>query len=246
MCKVLFSIRLLYPLFYILLSAMKACRTPRVTKPLLSLTMIDRGLQTNSLLIMSSENITHLTTLKTVVSASLSDGFRATRTSTPPSALSDGNDIRGRHWPSPGYPANGLCDIQTVTDGYKTKGSLLFSTKATAHSAQDHQTDVFCALQHILDSCDPPSCPRSPRLLGWHPRQKSHHPHDMVAPRPWRPPGHKSSTYSEQAEHLGWLTNWLWQVFDTVCKRKVRRANWTVKDQKMMKPFSRVLGRSEK
>lgn len=108
-------------------------------------------------------------------------------------------------------PANGLCDIQTVTDGYKTKGSLLFSTEATAHSARDHQTDVLCAVQHILDSCDPPSCPRSPRLLGWHPRQKSHHPHDMVAPRPWRPLGHKSSTYSERAEHLGWLTNWLWQ-----------------------------------
>lgn len=108
---------------------MKACRTPRVTKPLLSLTMIDRGLQTNSLLIMSSENITHLTTLKTVVSASLSDGFRATRTSTPPSALSDGNDIRGRHWPSPGYPANGLCDIQTVTTDTKRKARSCFPLK---------------------------------------------------------------------------------------------------------------------
>lgn len=85
-------------------------------------------------------------------------------------------------------PANGLCDIQTVTDGYEMKGSLslslLFFTETTAHSAPDHQTDVLCAVQHILDSCDPPSCPRSPRLLGWHPRQKSHHSHDMVAPRP--------------------------------------------------------------
>lgn len=99
-------------------------------------------------------------------------------------------------------PANSLCDIQTVIGGDETNGPLLFSTNVTAHSAPDHQTDGLCVAQNISDSCDPSSCPRSPCLLGWHPRQKSHHSHDMVAPLARRPLGHKSSTYSGPAPGL--------------------------------------------
>lgn len=79
-------------------------------------------------------------------------------------------------------PANSLCDIQAVIGGDEPNGPLLFSTNVTVHSASDHQTDGLCVAQNISDSCKPSSCPRLPCLLGWHPRQKSHHPHDMVAP----------------------------------------------------------------
>lgn len=79
-------------------------------------------------------------------------------------------------------PANSLCDFQAAVGGDEPNGPLLFSTNVTVLSASDHQTDGLCVAQNISDSCKPSSCPRSPCLLGWHPRQKSHHPHDMVAP----------------------------------------------------------------
>lgn len=79
-------------------------------------------------------------------------------------------------------PTNSPRDIQTAIGGDGTNGPLLFSNKVTAHSAADHQTDGLCVARNIPDSCEPSSCPRLPCLLGWHPRQKSHHPHDMVAP----------------------------------------------------------------
>lgn len=125
---------------------------------------------------MSLENISHLTTLKADASPSLSGVFSA--------AVSL---VRWKRHQRPSLaiawiPANSLCDIQTVIGGDGTNGPLLFSTNVTAHSAADHQTDGLCVAQNISDSCDPSSCPRLPCLLGWHPRQKSHHSHDMVAP----------------------------------------------------------------
>ena len=79
-------------------------------------------------------------------------------------------------------PANSVCDIQAPVGGAEANGPLLFPTDVTVHSAPDHQTDGLCVAQNASDSCKPSSCPRLPCLLGWHPRQKSHHSHDMVAP----------------------------------------------------------------
>lgn len=76
-------------------------------------------------------------------------------------------------------PANSSCDLQAAIGGDEPNGPLLFSTNVTA---PDHQSDGLCVAWNISDSSNPSSCPRLPCLLGWHPRQKSHHPHDMVAP----------------------------------------------------------------
>lgn len=155
---------------------------------------MDRGLQTVRLLIMSSGTSVISPAYKQSLSeASERHGHQLCIAS-----------VRWKRHQRPSLaiawiPANSLCDVQTVTGGHKTRGWLLFGSRATAHSARDHQTDAFCAAQHILDSCDPPSCPHLARHLGWHPRQKSHQSHDMVAPRPRCPLGHKSSTYSERA-----------------------------------------------
>lgn len=92
----------------------------------------------------------------------------------------------------PRTPANGSCDIQTVAGRHKkAQRRLLSCAEATAHSAPDHQTDVLCVRGNIFwILVTPRSGPRSPRLLGWHRRQRSHQPHDMVAPRPPpAPPG---------------------------------------------------------
>lgn len=79
-------------------------------------------------------------------------------------------------------PANSLCDFQTAIGGDGSNGPLLCCVAVTAHSAPDHQTDGLCVARNISDSSEPSSCSRLPCLLGWHPRQKSHHSHDMVAP----------------------------------------------------------------
>lgn len=92
----------------------------------------------------------------------------------------------------PRTPANGSCDIQTVAGRHKkAQRRLLSCTEATAHSAPDDQTDVLCVRGNIFwILVTPRSGPRSPRLLGWHRRQRSHQPHDMVASRPPpAPPG---------------------------------------------------------
>lgn len=82
---------------------------------------------------------------KTVMSPSLCDGFRTTRASTPPSALSDGNDIRGRH------RLDTHKQLVWYSNGHRwirnERLSLMLFNKMTAHSAQDHQTIVLCVVQ---------------------------------------------------------------------------------------------------
>lgn len=92
----------------------------------------------------------------------------------------------------PRTPANSSCDIQTVAGRHKkAQRRLLSCVEAAVHSAPDHQTDVLCVHRNIFwIPVTPRSGPRSPRLLGWHRRQRSHQPHDKVASRPQpAPPG---------------------------------------------------------
>lgn len=152
------------------------------------------GPQTNSLHIMSLENITQL---KTDASASLSGGFRSHTGISPAVDQTDTSDSVIGHLLD--TPTNGWCDVQTVTDGYKMKG---FSPKRQLIQPETTKPIPFCAVQHILDSYEPPSCPRSHRPVGWHPRQRSHHSHDMVAPPLPAPWDRKLQHTVEPAQHL--------------------------------------------
>lgn len=120
----------------------KACRTPRVTKTLLSLSMTDTG--TFDQQSPHNELGKHHSSQNLINRHVCLFVWR----------LQGDTDVGTVRWkrhqrPSlaiPWIPANSSCDIPTDTGGDEMKGSHLFSTTTTAHSAQDHQTNALCAV----------------------------------------------------------------------------------------------------
>lgn len=123
-------------------STWKACRTPRVTKTLLSLSMTDTGTfdqQSPHNELGKHHSSRNLINRRVCLFVWRLQGD------------TDVGSVRWRRHQRPSLaiawiPANSLCDVSTDTGGDEMKGSHLFSTDTTAHWAQDHQTNALCAV----------------------------------------------------------------------------------------------------
>lgn len=156
------------------------------TKALLSLSLIDR--RTSDQQSPRNELGKHHSSrnLKKQLSAALSRRFQSAADVNP-----DVSSCQMHQRPS---PAGHRLDTRKQLVWYSSGSPTVAKTKGLAlvfHQSPrpPNWCPFVCGANIFWIPGDPASRPRTSCLLGWHPRQKSHHSHDMVAPRPLTPPG---------------------------------------------------------